>query len=44
MFEIVVTYRPDFREMALGRYENEWEAAQQARELVLRQPDRVMRA
>lgn len=44
MYEVVVTYRSDFSEDAMGRYENEQEAQDAAHRLALENHDKIVRA
>jgi hypothetical protein len=44
MFEVLVTYRPDFKEVLLDRYATEEEAQVKASAQMLLYPDKLFRA
>jgi hypothetical protein len=43
MYEVVVTFRPDFREQVVDRYATEEEAQAAAERLSTRQTERIIR-
>ena len=44
MYEVILTYRPDFRERAVERYATAEEAQAVAEDLSARHPEQVIRA
>ena len=44
MFEVIVTYRPDFREVPFDRYSTWQEAREKARQLAINHSEKVVRA
>jgi hypothetical protein len=44
MFEVIVTYRDDFREESMGRFSTDEEAQEFARQMAGRNPEVVVRA